>query len=56
MPRNYEKESAWRKKKYIRLVADVDMELGKQFREWLVASKIKYSDWLREKIEETIGE
>ena len=56
MARDYEKESAWRKKKYIRLVADVDAELGARFKEKLAADNLTYADWLREKIKETLHE
>ena len=56
MARDYEKESAWRKKKYVRLVADVDAEIGERFKEKLAAGNLTYADWLRDKIKETIGE
>ena len=52
MARDYEKESVWRKRKYTRLVADVEPEQAERFRQKLASEKISYADWLREHIKE----
>ena len=50
MGRNYEKEAAWAKTKYVRLLADVDKPLAEAFKQKLADNGIKYSSWLKERI------
>lgn len=52
MERNLKKESDWRKKKYKRLVVDVDIDYGNKFVEKLQSEGIKYSDFIKGKIDE----
>ncbi len=52
MERNLKKESDWRKKKYKRLVVDVDIDYGNKFIEKLQSEGIKYSDFIKTKIDE----
>ncbi len=52
MERNLKKESDWRKQKYKRLVVDVNLDYGNKFIEKLQSEGIKYSDFIKEKIDE----
>ena len=50
--RNIKKEYEWKKNKYVRVLADVDKELGEEFKE-KIKNDTKYqsiSEWLTEQI------
>lgn len=46
MSRNYEKESAWEKEKYERIVGKIDKELGIDFKNALKNNGTNFSQWL----------
>ena len=52
MERNLKKESVSRTKKQKRLVVDVNLDYGNKFIEKLQSEGIKYSDFIKEKIDE----
>lgn len=52
MGRNFKKESNWRKKKYKRLVVDVDFDYATKFLEKLQSNEIGFSEWVKNKIDE----
>lgn len=53
--RNYKKESEWQKKKYKRLVADVDHSTNDKLQEKLSKDNKTFKQWLSEMIENYIG-
>ena len=52
MARNFKNESELRKKKYKRLVADIEFSYGNKFIEKLQSEKITFSEWLKKIIDE----
>lgn len=50
MSRDIKKESEWRKKKYKRLVVDVDKDTAEQFQQKLQDNEITYSEWVKDHI------
>lgn len=52
MVRNLKKEAAWRKGKYVRLVADVDPETAQALKDRLAENNTAYTEWLKDRIEE----
>lgn len=52
MPRNYEKEAAWLKKKYTDLRARVDKDQADALKSALEAEGITYAQWLKDQIKE----
>lgn len=53
--RNYKKESEWQKKKYKRLVADVNHSTNDKLQEKLSKDNKTFKQWLSEMIENYIG-
>jgi hypothetical protein len=53
--RNYKKESEWQRKKYKRLVADIDHNINDRLQEQLGKDKKTFKQWLSEMIENYIG-
>jgi hypothetical protein len=56
MGRNYENEAAWAKKKYTRLLANIDKNTAETFKLKLSENNITYSQWLKERIAEYISD
>ena len=48
MARNYKKENEWAKKKYTRILADIDKELGIELKNKLIEDKKTISSWITE--------
>ena len=46
MSRNYQKENEWHKKKYERILADVDKELGVALKEKLKSENKSIAAWI----------
>lgn len=48
MSRNYSKENEWRKTKYVRILADIDKELGNELKDKLKQDGKTVSTWVTE--------
>lgn len=48
MSRNYSKENEWRKTKYVRILADIDKELGNELKDKLKQDGKTVSAWVTE--------
>ena len=48
MSRNYKKENEWAKKKYTRVLADIDKELGEKLKEKLKEENKSIASWITE--------
>ena len=55
MARDLKKESVWRKKKYERIVADLDQSIGIELKEHLQASGKTITDWVLECANRELG-
>lgn len=56
MSRNYKKEAEWAKKKYCRILIDIDREIGERFKEKAREENKSYSEILKEFIKTYINE
>lgn len=48
MSRNYEKEREWAKKKYTRVLADIDKDLAEELKVKLKENNISIASWITE--------
>lgn len=54
--RNYAAEANWEAAKYARLQAKLDKQLVERFRAQLSEDGVKFTDWLRNRINDYLGE
>lgn len=56
MARNTKKEYAWNKKKYTRILGDIDKELGEALKEKLRQEKKSVASWITSNAEKYLKE
>lgn len=54
--RNYKNEAQWKKKKYTRILADIDKELGDKLKEKLKNNNKSISEWIKENAEKYLND
>lgn len=50
MARDLKKQAEWQKARYTRILADIDKNLGIEFKEKIANDKISISKWMTEEI------
>lgn len=48
LSRNYEKERGWAKQKYVRILGDIDKELGEELKKKLKEDNKSIASWITE--------
>ena len=56
MSRDYEKEKAWAKKKYTRILADIDKELAENLKNKLKEENISIASWITDNAKKYLGQ
>ena len=56
MPRNIKKEKEWAKTKYVRILGDIDKELGEKLKEKLKKEDKSIANWITENAKKYIEE